>query len=124
MVYPSGISFPFRFSEAGGVARDEGAAKVVSNMKALVTTSQLERVIRKAIGTIAYKQVLRSGLETAPQVVENLIHEAIIRYVPAAVGLVVQLTSEEQLDNSKAWICNVSFIFKNTGDPVEFSVKL
>jgi phage baseplate assembly protein W len=58
--YPSGIGFPFKFSNAGGVQEAQGNAKLESNLNALVRSPVGKRLIRKSIGTVSYQKVFRN----------------------------------------------------------------
>ena len=122
--YPSGISFPFRFSDAGGVAKDDGADKVISNLKALVLSRVKSRLIRKEVGTIGYDRVLRSAYGTALSPVKMLIADAIARYEPRALGVQIDIQQHEDLEQGMKVVADISFIFRNTGDPVTLSLDL
>jgi phage baseplate assembly protein W len=122
-VYPSGISFPFRFSPAGGVAKDDGGDKVTSNLKALIYSAVRSRLIRKNVGTVGYQRVLRSMGTTASEPVKQLILEAINEFEPRAIGVTVDIQSLEDSTGTKI-IADISYIFRNTGDPVSMSLEL
>jgi len=123
-VYPSGISFPFRFSAAGGVARDDDGDKVISNLKALVYSKVKSRLIRKNVGTIGYDRVLRSAYGTTLSPIKTLIADAIATYEPRAVGLTIDIQQHEDLAEGMKVVAEISFIFRNTGDPVTLSLDL
>jgi len=122
--YPSGIAFPFRFIAAGGVGKASGAEKIVSNLKALALSALRERLIRKGVGTIGYEQVMRSGIAERGPIIEGIIREAAVRYEPRALNLEVDVYEREDAQKQKATIVKMSFIFKNTGDPVTMSLEL
>lgn len=121
--YPSGISFPFRFVPAGGVGKDDNGDKVISNLKALVLSSVNERLVRKAVGTTGYTRLFRSAYGTTLDPIKQLIKQAIIKYEPRASGIIVNIRKEEESGDSRV-IADVSFIFRNTGDPATLSLEL
>ena len=122
-VYPSGISFPFRFSPAGGVAKADDGDKVLSNLKALILSSINERLVRKSVGTIGYRRVFKSASVTAANPIKHLIKQAIVKFEPRASGVTVELRQEEERGDVRV-IADVSFIFRNTGDPAKLSLEL
>lgn len=121
--YPSGISFPFRFAPAGGVAKADNGDKVSDNLGALVLSAVKERLVRKNVGTIGYQRVLRSAATTASFPVKQLILEAMATYEPRAIGTTVDIHSYEVREGMKV-IAEISFIFRNTGEPVTLSLEL
>jgi len=121
--YPSGISFPFRVSSAGGIRTSAGANKVSDNLRALAKTALMERVIRKAIGTVGYQQVLRSGITASSDIIENLVFDAITQFEPRAAGITVELIEKIEAGELQV-ILQVGYFFKNTGDPVNMEIQV
>lgn len=76
----SGISFPFKFSNLGGVAAVSGEDKIKSNLRALVLSSVNERLIRKQVGSIGYSKVFRNITDIGDEIVETLVGEAIAKF--------------------------------------------
>jgi hypothetical protein len=122
-VYPSGIKFPFQFVAAGGVGKAEDGDKVMSNLKALILSRVNERLIRKGVGTIGYSRLFRSARGTTLEPIKHLITQAIVKFEPRAAGITINFREDEGTDGFKV-IADVSFIFKNTGDPVKMSLEL
>ena len=123
-MYPSGIAYPFRFSRStGGVMRASRAGKVMSDLKALVKSALEERLVRKAVGTVGYSLVLRSNVTKDSAAVEALIIESIIRWIPAIQGLTVSVY-DKQLPDGVAVYADIGFYFKETGEPVESTIRL
>lgn len=121
--YPSGISFPFRFAPAGGVAKSDAGTKVSNNLRALIFSAVKERLVRKNVGTIGYQRVMRNAAMTSSGLIKQLIIEAIAKYEPRAIGTTVNLYSYQDSDGMKV-VADISFIFRNTGDPVTLSLEL
>lgn len=123
MGYPSGIKFPFRFAASGGVQKAELGGKVLSNLKALVLSAKGERLIRKHVGSIGYKQVIKNlTLATAP-VISALLREVITEFEPNAKILDVEVYKEE-LQEGTSTRCKISFIFSSTGEVVDDDFSL
>jgi len=93
--YPSGAAFPFRFNAAGSVARDEGDAKIRSNLIALVKSNVNERLVRKMVGVIGHSLVLRSTIPGGDVIIKNLIEEAIAKFEPRVVVESINIRMEE-----------------------------
>lgn len=106
------------------MAKDDGADKVISNLKALVLSRVKSRLIRKEVGTIGYDRVLRSAYGTALSPVKMLIADAIARYEPRALGVQIDIQQHEDLEQGMKVVADISFIFRNTGDPVTLSLDL
>ncbi len=122
-IYPSGFNYPFRIASTGGIAKTDGATKVVANLKALVKSSLNERVIRKAVGTISYALLFRTDIKTHATTVENFILEAITAWEPRATAVQVTAYPDETTSDAKG-IIDVSFVFKDTGTPAQFAVSV
>ena len=93
--YPRGIAFPFRFSNSGGVETAEGDAKIEDNLTALVLSPINSRFIRKAVGTIGFSMLLRSGEQYSDEIIRSLVEEAIQRFEPRAVVLAISISRED-----------------------------
>jgi hypothetical protein len=122
--YPSGIRYPFVFGSAGGVRVEDGSAKVMSDMVALIKTNINERIIRKAVGTVGYSLILRSNVGSNSGVIEELISEAIIQWVPSITGVSVKVYEEPMDDGSTGIFADVGFSYVNTGERVTSTLQL
>lgn len=123
MSEPKGIKFPFRFTDAGGVAQVEGIDKVAANLKTLALTALKERLIRKNVGTVGYQQVFRPGDEVSLDVVRELVRESIARHEPRARVRSIETRTVEDDDGVKSFI-DVAFVFRETGENGEVAVPL
>ena len=103
--------------------RASRAGKVMSDLKALVKSALEERLVRKAVGTVGYSLVLRSNVTKDSAAVEALIIESIIRWIPAIQGLTVSVY-DKQLPDGVAVYADIGFYFKETGEPVESTIRL
>lgn len=121
--YPSGISFPFRFSNAGGIQKSQGGKKIMTNLKALIRSALRERLVRKSVGTVGYEEVLRSSTHMRSNAIEGLVREAIIRFEPRATDVKVKVYTEDMRDGYHVF-ADVSFIFSLTRDPIHETFQL
>lgn len=119
MQKPSGIKFPFRFSDAGGVQLAEGAEKVGSNLSVLAITQANQRLIRKAVGSIGYSTVLRNTGETGRRAAQSVIREAIVQFEPRAVLRSLTVT-EVNTDTGTAVVAEGTYVFRPTGEETTF----
>lgn len=120
---PSGIKFPFTFSGAGGVRTVSGAEKVASNLEALVKTAINERIVRKNVGTIGYKAVLRNADEVARKAIKDFVREAIVKHEPRALLLSLDISSVEMTSGIGVFI-DGNFIFRQTGEEATFRSQI
>ncbi len=123
MTNPMGISFPFRFTDAGGVRREEGIDKVQINMIALAKTTVNERLIRKLVGTIGYSKVLRNMGDTALGAIKDLVREALNRYESRALITSIRVYRDDASIDGKTFI-DISFIFRPTGEHQSVTTQL
>jgi phage baseplate assembly protein W len=114
MINPAGISFPFRFTDAGGVRREEGVAKVKANMIALAKTTVNERLIRKQVGTIGYSKVLRNVGDPALGAIKDLVREALNRFESRALIVNLKVYRDDVTIDGKVFL-DIGFIFRSTG---------
>jgi S-adenosylmethionine:diacylglycerol 3-amino-3-carboxypropyl transferase len=123
VVKPTGLRYPFRVSSKGGLSKTDGVKKVVSNLKALVKSTLNERLIRKQVGTIGYSILFRSDVNMHGKTIEGLVFEAITTFEPRAVAVQVKVRAADRFTDHLGYI-DVSFVFKNTGDPASFTVTV
>jgi hypothetical protein len=121
--YPSGIKFPFSFSQAGGVTKVGGASKVSSNLKALVTCDIRDRLIYKEVGVISYKSVLRNFTNAFIVMFKKIASEAIYKYEPRATNVSIEVKRKEDADGYYV-VAEVSYLFKNSGEFATLSLEL
>jgi len=120
---PAGIKFPFRFAASGSVRLAEGAEKVASNLEAIAKTALLERLIRKGVGTVGYRLVLRNADETARRATKGLIREAIVRHEPRALLRSLEVSAVDT-DTGRAVFVDGVFIFRQTGEESTFRTQI
>lgn len=120
---PSGIRFPFRFADAGGVRRVDGADKVAANLEALAVTALQERLVRKSVGTVGYQTVLRNPDEISLRATRDLIREAIAKYERRARVLSLEL-SAVNTDSGTAVFIDCEFLFRQTGEKSTFRAQI
>lgn len=123
MTYPSGIAFPFSFSNLGGVSIAEGADKVMSNLKALILCDLGGRLIRKGVGTTSHKKVFRNISIGQVNFIAAMIKESILKFEPRATNVQVSAEKLEDSAGSKLYV-RASFIFKNTGEPATLEIEV
>jgi phage baseplate assembly protein W len=123
MINPGGISFPFRFTDAGGVRREEGIDKVQTNMIALAKTTVNERLIRKQVGTIGYSKVLRNLGDTALGAVKDLVRSALNRFESRALITRVKVYKDDTSIDGSVFL-DVDFIFRDTGKHQSLTTQL
>lgn len=120
---PSGIRFPFRFADAGGVRRASGADKVAANLEALAVTALQERLVRKNVGTVGYQAVLRNPDEMALRATRDLIRQAIAKYERRARLISLEL-SAVNTDSGTAVFVDGKFLFRQTGEESTFRAQI
>jgi len=120
---PSGIKFPFRFANSGGVRIARGSDKVGSNLEALSCTAILERLIRKTVGTIGYRTVLRNSDEASRRAVKDLLREAITKHERRARLLTLNI-STVNTDKGTATYIDGAYIFRQTGEKSTFRTQI
>lgn len=120
---PTGMKYPFRISSKGGIAKTDGSDKVIANLIALAKSSVNERIIRKSVGTIGYKVLFQPGINSDAKLIESLVFEAITRFEPRAAAVQVQVRTADVGATHFGFI-DVSFVFRNTGDPATFTVTV
>lgn len=123
MIEPRGIQFPFRFNYLGSVAQVEGVEKVKSNMIALIKTALNERVIRKLVGSIGYRYILRNADKAAFSIIKTLVREAITKQEKRALLLDVRVYAVEAENGMNTYI-DIDFIYKATGERDQLIVRL
>lgn len=123
MENPSGISFPFRFSQAGGVKLASGVEKVEGNLKALATTAVKERLIRKNVGTVGYQAVLRNQTDATRKAIRDLVWEAIVRHERRAKLLSLTVT-KASVESGTGILIEGTFIFRQTGLESTFRAQI
>jgi hypothetical protein len=121
--YPSGIKFPFSFSQAGGVTKVDGATKVSSNLKALVLCDIKSRLIYKQIGVISYQAVLRNFTDSFVTLFRKLVIESIMKHEPRAANVSVNIIRRENAEGYYV-TAEVSYLFKNSGEFATLSLEL
>lgn len=124
MSEPSGIRYPFKINAAGSVGKASGEDKVKSNLVALVKSSVNSRVVRKKVGTVGYQLLFRSGITELAPAAENLILEAITEFEPRAVGVSIKIIEQVQDDNTNVIFGDISFVYKDTGNPAYLRITL
>lgn len=117
--YPSGIALPFRFGTSGGVVGASGVDKLRTNLKAVVYTALQERLIRKTVGAIGYRQVFRNTGEADVSWLAGLVKSAIAKNEKRVV---VKRVALKKVD--KELYIDVQAVSKSSGDPVDVLVQL
>jgi phage baseplate assembly protein W len=120
---PTGLRYPFRVSSKGGLSKRDGADKVASNLVALAKSSLNERLIRKGVGTIGYKVLFQTDINTNAKTIEGLIFEAITTHEPRVTGVEVRVRAAD-VDSDHYGFIDVSYVFKNTGSPETFTIRV
>ena len=120
---PTGLKYPFRISSKGGLAKTDGSKKVTSNLIALAKSSLNERLIRKKVGTIGYKLLFQPDINSTAPAIENLVFEAIVKHEPRVTAVQVKVRSAD-VGSAHYGFIDVSYVFKNTGDPATFTVTI
>ena len=91
---PSGFTFPFRFA-AGGVARQEGDAKLKENIIHILLTTVGERVMRRDYGG-SLRQILHDPNNDALRsIVQHQVAKAIAAQEPRVTLRDLTVTQEE-----------------------------
>jgi len=123
MTHPSGIQFPFSFSSLGGVSSVDGAKKVMSNLKALITCELGGRLIRKGIGVESHAKVFRNLSPGQINFLSAMMNEAILKFEPRATNVKI---STEKIDDAlgSRLVVRTSFIFKSTGEPATLEIEI
>lgn len=120
---PAGIQFPFRFNYMGRVATVSGSEKVKSNMVALIKTAVNERVVRKKVGSIGYRYVLRNADKAAWSMIRTLIREAITKYEKRVLLIDVKVYAVEAENGMNTYI-DIDFMYKGTGQRDQLTTQL
>lgn len=120
---PSGIKFPFRFAQSGGVRIARAADKVGSNLEALACTALLERLVRKSVGTVGYRTVLRNSDEVSRRATLDLIREAIAKHERRARLISLDISTINTVDGTATFIDGV-YIFRQTGTKSTFRTQI
>lgn len=122
-IYPSGIKFPFQFSDAGTVFRAEGDEKISSNLHALVKSPVNSRVIRKAVGTVSYQKVFRNLIVVGFDPLRSLVNEAIAEFEPRAKVFDIVIASEER-EKDTVVVIEISFMRRSSSELNSLRVEL
>jgi len=121
---PKGISFPFRFTNSGGVKKSEGVNKVVDNMIALALANKGERVVRGDVGTIGYSLVLRNFTDDESLgIIRDVIREALTKYERRAFIRSIRIFTEDTKDGRGTFL-DIGFIYKETGEVSSFKKQI
>jgi phage baseplate assembly protein W len=123
MTYPSGIAYPFKIREAGGVSTVDGDKKVKTNIISLFKTSRRERVFRKTVGLVGYGEVFRNHHPDGDLILLPVFKEAIRRHEPRATNLQMSIDRKEDNEGNHLYL-KLRFVFKDLGNPSNILLRI
>jgi phage baseplate assembly protein W len=118
-----GLDFPFRFGADGHLVRASGTAKIVANLKSLITVRLRELPMEPEKGTAGFTRLFRNTGGPEQAILETLTRKAIQQFEPRVVVRRVTIV-EKQLQTGNAQFVQVWFRVKDTQQQGSFELRV
>jgi|11BtaG_2_1085332.scaffolds.fasta_scaffold73821_1 hypothetical protein len=109
-----GLAFPLRFANNGGLSRSNGEAKILDNVKNIVTTRIRERYLNPSFGTNVASHLFGKLGQIPLPVMTSDVQTAIRQHEPRMILLGITIDEIDDVSGTSLKI-NISYKIKSLG---------